>query len=97
MDENDGKWNWKYGWSDKLNHFLFAEGKVVNAEDVKEPHEDSDKINVPDPSMNEEQQEKEEPLTTEGDDQSMMEGAWADILGSGQLKKKVITFWLKIY
>ncbi len=58
-----------------------------------EDHEDSQKIKVPDPSMDEEHKEEPEvvqaPGSSEGEDTTMMEGAWADILGSGQLKKKV--------
>lgn len=58
-----------------------------------EDHEDSKKIKVPDPSMHEEHDEKIQTLetadTTGGDEQSIIEGAWADVLGSGQLKKKV--------
>jgi hypothetical protein len=57
-----------------------------------EEHEDSKKIKVPDPSIDEEHG-KIEPLETQekesGEDTTMIEGAWADILGSGQLKKKV--------
>ena len=64
-----------------------SDANSVNNED----HEDSQKIKVPDPSMDDEQKEKPEIIeaSSEGDDTTMMEGAWADILGSGQLKKKV--------
>ncbi|KAI9556257.1 hypothetical protein GHT06_018831 [Daphnia sinensis] len=59
-----------------------------------EDHEDSEKIKVPDPSMHEEHEEKTQTLaaadTAGGEEQSIMEGAWADVLGSGQLKKKTI-------
>lgn len=42
--------------------------------------------------MDEEQEIKVTPvlgLESAGEDETLMEGAWADILGSGQLKKKV--------
>ena len=53
--------------------------------------EDSKKIKIPDPSMAEDNEQEPVivPTNPEDEDASMMEGAWADILGSGQLKKKV--------
>lgn len=53
--------------------------------------DESDKVKVPDPSMNEDDEEKIKTEAAEDKDskESMIEGAWADVLGSGQLKKKV--------
>lgn len=55
-------------------------------------HNDDEKIQIPDPSMEEEQTEKVPiiPASENNDNaEPLIEGAWADILGSGQLKKKV--------
>ena len=62
---------------------------VVNETGLK--FEDSQKIKVPDPELVEEQIIKEsEPEPSEEEEKTnLIEGAWADILGSGQLKKKV--------
>ena len=60
------------------------------SEDTEE-HEDSQKIKVPDPSIDEEHgkmQPLETPEKENSEDTPLIEGAWADILGSGQLKKK---------
>lgn len=74
-----------FGWLTLLTH----SGQV--GEDTEE-HEDSQKIKVPDPSIDEEAG-KMQPLETPDkdniEDTTLIEGAWADILGSGQLKKKV--------
>ena len=74
-----------FGWLTLLTH----SGQV--SEDTEE-HEDSQKIKVPDPSIDEEAG-KMQPLETPDkdniEDTTLIEGAWADILGSGQLKKKV--------
>jgi len=56
--------------------------------------EDSQKIKVPDPSIAEDDGEApsvktaDAPAETTGE--TLIEGAWADILGSGHLKKKVL-------
>lgn len=75
-----------FGWMTLLTH-----SGQVSAEDTEE-HEDSQKIKVPDPSIDEEHG-KMKPLETpekeNDEDTTLIEGAWADILGSGQLKKKV--------
>jgi len=60
----------------------------------EESFEDSGKIQVPDPEMVDETENKA--LAEDGHDEkeesgeTMIEGAWADILGSGNLKKKVL-------
>lgn len=73
----------------KSRTLLTHSGQV--SEDTEE-HEDSQKIKVPDPSIDEEAG-KMQPLETPDkdniEDTTLIEGAWADILGSGQLKKKV--------
>jgi len=53
--------------------------------------EDVGKINVPDPSIIDSDLLTEASPTSDLEqNESMIEGAWADILGSGQLKKKVV-------
>jgi len=53
--------------------------------------EDGDKISVPDPSIIETSTLLEtSPSSDTEQNDSMMDGAWADILGSGQLKKKTL-------
>ncbi|XP_046437656.1 peptidyl-prolyl cis-trans isomerase FKBP8-like isoform X1 [Daphnia pulex] len=73
-----------------VQEIVTPEGQV--SEDTKE-HEDSQKIKVPDPSIDEEAG-KMQPLETPDkdniEDTTLIEGAWADILGSGQLKKKTV-------
>lgn len=64
--------------------------KEVGASDEKKNLEDTQKISVPDPSLADDYEEVVASRLQDDTSQSMMEGAWADILGSGQLKKKVL-------
>lgn len=61
-------------------------------QEVNKPLKDDDKVKVPDPSIVEDEEPLAEKTLEENAEnkESMIEGAWADILGSGQLKKKVV-------
>lgn len=65
-----------------------TDAKVGVQEDAN--FEDGDKISVPDPSMIDNNTSTSVPSSSTEQNEPLIEGAWADILGSGQLKKKTM-------
>lgn len=73
--------------AEKADDNIDAQKKVQNETDF----EDAKRISIPDPSIIESDSVTEtSPSSCSEQTESMMEGAWADILGSGQLKKKTL-------
>ena len=77
-----------------LQWFCFNGKNVMCSGDtnnIGDEAEEIGKLKILDPDMGEEQKDQEPIEQSSGtkEEESMMEGAWADILGSGQLKKKV--------
>ena len=72
-----------------------TDAKVGVQEDAN--FEDGDKISVPDPSMIDNNTSTSVPSSSTEQNEPLIEGAWADILGSGQLKKKVLLTVMNVY